>query len=241
MCSSCAGMDTGWGNFGPAHLGDVQIACDASGKLVAYEYHGWQNNWSTVETSEQLALGTPAGESTGSVAQEVSPFNLGAMYEIPNMQLVNHRVDGVPASFKTSNLRSPLDLSFSFASEQTIDEVALLAGRDPYEFRKRNIKDERWLGVLEAVAQAAQWTPRRGERSSAKVVTGRGIALASVSHTQNMAERIAKCVPSAMPRPVTTFALGRSAVRGVHCAACATASNTPSQRVSSLMLRLRNS
>ena len=180
----------GWGNFGPAHLADVRIACDASGKLVGYEYHGWQNNWSTVETSQQLALGTPAGESTGSVSQEVSPFNLGAMYLIPNMQLVNHRVDGVPTSFKTSNLRSPLDLSFSFASEQTIDEVALLAGLDPYEFRKRNIKDERWLGVLEAVAQAAQWTPRKGQRPSAKVVTGRGIALGT--HTASWAAAVAE-------------------------------------------------
>ena len=53
----------GWGNFGPAHLADVRVACDASGKLVAYEYHGWQNNWSTVETSQQLALGTPAAVS----------------------------------------------------------------------------------------------------------------------------------------------------------------------------------
>jgi len=56
---------------------------------------------------------------------------------------------------KGSNLRSPLDVSFSFASEQTIDELAFLAGMDPCEFRRRNIRDERWLGVLNAVAQAA--------------------------------------------------------------------------------------
>jgi nicotinate dehydrogenase subunit B len=66
----------------------------------------------------------------------------------------------------------------------------LLAGLDPYEFRKRNIKDERWLGVLEAVAQAAQWKSRKGERANAKVVTGRGIALGT--HTSSWAAAVAE-------------------------------------------------
>ena len=43
---------------------------DRDGKIVGYEYHGWQHGWSTVETSEQLALGTPAAESTGTIAQD---------------------------------------------------------------------------------------------------------------------------------------------------------------------------
>jgi hypothetical protein len=45
----------GWDNFGPAHTADVKIAADANGKLVAYEYHGWQHTWSTTETTAQLA------------------------------------------------------------------------------------------------------------------------------------------------------------------------------------------
>ena len=50
---------------------------------------------------------------------------------------------------------------------------------DPYEFRQRNIKDPRWLGVLDAAAQAAKWTPRRAASnlSAAKIVTGRGIGV----------------------------------------------------------------
>jgi len=180
----------GWDNFGPPQLADVRAAVDAAGKLVAYEYHGWQHNWGTTETSQQLAFGTPAAESPGPGSQEVSPFNLGAMYAIPNMRLVNHRVDGI-RYLKASNLRSPLDVSFSFASEQTIDELAFLAGMDPYEFRRRNIKDERWLGVLNAVAKAAGWTPRKGGPTStgARLLKGRGIALGT--HTSSYAAAVA--------------------------------------------------
>src|SRR5580765_5313230 len=42
----------GWDNYGPAHLADVKAGVDANGKLVAYEYDGWQHVWSTIETSE---------------------------------------------------------------------------------------------------------------------------------------------------------------------------------------------
>jgi len=181
----------GWDNFGPAHLADVRAGIDAAGKIVAYEYHGWQHNWTITETSQQLALGTPAAESSGSVSQEISPFNLGAMYVIPNLRLVNHRVDGIRGCLKGANLRSPLDLSFSFASEQTIDELAELAGTDRYEFRKRNMTDERWLGVLNAVAQAANWNRgKAGDHSNAKIVTGRGIALGT--HTSSYAAAVAE-------------------------------------------------
>src|SRR5262249_15724649 len=45
---------------------------------------------------------------------------------------------------KGAPLRSPLDLSFAFASEQTIDELAFMAKIDPLEFRRNNIGDARW-------------------------------------------------------------------------------------------------
>src|SRR5207244_7740192 len=97
----------------------------------------------------------------------------------PNVKLVNHRVPGVDGYLKASNLRSPLDLSFAFASEQTIDELARMAGIDPVEFRRRNISDRRWLDVLNTVAEAAKWTPRaaRQPASGGRMLEGRGVAL----------------------------------------------------------------
>jgi nicotinate dehydrogenase subunit B len=176
----------GWDNYGPAHLAEVRAGIDGDGNIVAYEYHGTQHIWARTETSEQLALGTSAqevetvpgpGRPLGA-AQTVTPFTLGAMYGIPNIRLVNHRVPG-QGYLKGQSLRSPLDVSFSFASEQAIDELAHLADMDPFVFRRRNIKDPRWLGVLNAVANASQWTPRKAASnlSDAKVVKGRGIAL----------------------------------------------------------------
>jgi nicotinate dehydrogenase subunit B len=168
----------GWDNYGPAHVGEVRAAADANGKIVAYEYHGWQHNWVNVETSEQFALGKAGAEWPGAASQQVNPLTCGGMYDIPNLRLINHKVP-VVEYLKGGWLRSPLDLSFAFASEQAIDQLAHLAAIDPYEFRKRNIKDMRWMGVLDAVAQAAAWKPGRAAAnpSNAKIVTGRGIGM----------------------------------------------------------------
>jgi nicotinate dehydrogenase subunit B len=172
----------GWDNYGPAHVGEIRAAIDANGKLVAYEYHGWHHNWSAVETSAQLA-GTPAAEWNAGAAQQVNPLSCGGMYDIANVRLVNHQLPG-KEYLKGAWLRSPLDLSFSFASEQTIDELAQFASMDPYAFRQANIKDARWLGVLDRVAKAANWTPRHsnykpegGLRNPGGVVSGRGLGM----------------------------------------------------------------
>ena len=50
----------GWDDYGPAHLADVRAGIDAGGKLVAYEYHGWQHGWLINETTHELTLLTPA-------------------------------------------------------------------------------------------------------------------------------------------------------------------------------------
>src|SRR5262249_15420792 len=56
--------ELGWDDYGPAHLADVRAGIDASGKLVAYEYHGWQHGWMVNETTHELVLLTPPTERT---------------------------------------------------------------------------------------------------------------------------------------------------------------------------------
>ena len=105
-------------------------------------------------------LGTPPKERTsGAASIPVNCMSTGSMYAVANRRVVSH---AVPMSATSrAPLRSPLDLSFAFASEQTIDELAVIAGIDPLEFRRNNIGDARWLGVLNAAAE-----PRAESRAS---------------------------------------------------------------------------
>jgi nicotinate dehydrogenase subunit B len=171
--------ELGWDNYGPAHLADVRGGVDAAGNIVAFEYDGWHHGWSTAETSQELALGGPVQPPVSGRARLVNKETLSAVYSMPNVRLINHHVPGLDGYLKGGNLRSPMDLSISFASEQTIDELAHAVRMDPVAFRRRNMTDPRWLGVLDAVAQAARWAPRvaHAAPAAARVAAGRGIAL----------------------------------------------------------------
>jgi nicotinate dehydrogenase subunit B len=118
-------------------------------------------------------------------------MSTGSMYAVANRKVVSHAVPMV-GYLKGAPLRSPLDLSFAFASEQTIDELAVAAKMDALEFRRRNIGDARWLGVLDAAARAAGWTPRLAgaSLSNTEVASGRGIGLGThhVSYGAAVAE-----------------------------------------------------
>jgi CO/xanthine dehydrogenase Mo-binding subunit len=169
----------GWDNFGPAHIAEVRAGIDAAGKIVAYEYQGWQHGWHVIETSQELAQLTPPQERTGgSNSIIVNRMSTGAMYAIPNRRVTSHAIPML-GLLKGSPLRSPMDMHYSFASEQVVDDLAHKAGIDPLEFRRRNIAGERWLGVLDAAAAAAGWTSRvaASSLSGAEVVTGRGIGI----------------------------------------------------------------
>lgn len=168
----------GWDTYGPAHVGKAKASADKDGKLLSFEYEGWQHHWSLIESTEQTAKGTPASEWPAFPAQQINPLVLGGQYKIPNVKLLNHHVDGLQY-LKGAWLRSPLDLSCAFIAEQAIDDLAYQLKIDPFDFRRKNILDERWLGVLEDAANGANWQPRPAANNlpDTDIVEGRGIGL----------------------------------------------------------------
>ena len=169
----------GWDNYGPAHLADVRAGIDASGRIVAYRYDGWQHGWLINETTHELVHDAPPTErTTGAGSIPVNRMSTGSMYAVADRRVVSHMVP-MAGLLKGAPLRSPLDLSFAFASEQTIDELAIAAGLDPLAFRRMNIGDARWRGVLDAAARAAGWIAKvsGSARQRGEIVTGRGLGL----------------------------------------------------------------
>jgi isoquinoline 1-oxidoreductase subunit beta len=76
-------------------------------------------------------------------------------YAIPNVQVDLHTTDvGVPTLW----WRSVGHSHTAFVVESFLDELAHAAGADPYELRRRLLRDKpRHLGVLERAARAAGW------------------------------------------------------------------------------------
>ena len=104
--------------------------------------------------------------------------NTGPMYDIPNKRLTGKTLPVFEGYFENGPLRDPGGPQTAFASEQLIDELAYAANSDPIAFRRQNIGDDRWLGVMNAAAQAAAWRPRSANsvKQSGRVRTGRGFS-----------------------------------------------------------------
>ena len=97
------------------------------------------------------------------------PVGLAAPYRIPNRHL-----DFRPAQspLPQGSYRALAATANNFARESHMDEMAVLAGADPLEFRLRHLTDDRLAVVLRAAAGRIGWG-RRGELGD-----GRGIGLA---------------------------------------------------------------
>jgi nicotinate dehydrogenase subunit B len=170
----------GWDNYGPAHTVDLKAAVDKSGKIVAYDYTGWMIPYYTEDTAmEQIGIPIPDPSLGFTGNGYIERENVGGQYAIANKRLTTKAVPAFSGYFKTTFLRAPSAPQALFASEQMVDELAVAAGMDPVEFRRKNIESERWLGALNAVVQAARWQPKvaNSKKQSGTVVTGRGVAI----------------------------------------------------------------
>lgn len=174
-------QEHGWDFYGPATLITTQAGVDADGKITAYDYISYQQPWVFDEATAYMA-GRPLslGGFGGADAD-----NSGQQYAIANHRVTGKSVPNDSGLPKVAYLRAPAAPQALFGSEQTIDALAYEAGLDAVEFRLKNITEERWRGVLEAAAKAANWKSGRAASnvSNARVVKGRGVAIGGFAST----------------------------------------------------------
>jgi nicotinate dehydrogenase subunit B len=171
----------GWDNYGPAQLTDVEAGVDANGKVTYFDYSSTQPGWMSTETAEEQN-GTATPLATGNADLD----NSGAQYALKNRRVISRSLPNVNGGVpKVIWMRAPGAPQALFATEQVMDELATAAGLDPIAFRKQNITDYRWLGVLDAVSKASNWQSRvqNSVQQSGTVVKGRGVAIGGFSKT----------------------------------------------------------
>ncbi|MGD2067360.1 MAG: xanthine dehydrogenase family protein molybdopterin-binding subunit [Gemmatimonadota bacterium] len=124
-------------------------------------------------------------------------------YQIPNFRVDLHRGSwNVP----TGALRSVGYTQNGFTVEAFVDELAAAAGRDPYEYRRELLADERLRNVLDVAAERAGWGTPLGENR------GRGIAavFSFGSYVSEVAEVTVENDRVRVDRMVCAIDLGRA-------------------------------
>lgn len=137
--------------FRPAAVVKITSGMNNSGKINLWDYHVYfagERGSDTIYNVPHAFTTSYGGSPTGTKAH---PFGTGAW-------------------------RAPGNNTNTFARESQINILASKAGIDPLEFRLKNLKDERMIGVLKAVADLFGYTP-------AKNPSGRGYGIACGTDT----------------------------------------------------------
>lgn len=172
--------ELGWAPFGPAMAVQVDVDLDAAGAIRHWRQEVWSNGHSSRPSSpgHPPLLGGLA-QGLAPVASSDPPPESGAGagrnglpgYDLPGVTVVVNQLTHMP--LRTSALRALGAHLNVYAIESVMDELALLTGSDPIEFRLGLLRDPRAHAVLERVAQASDWT-----RETHGPDTGRGVGYA---------------------------------------------------------------
>ncbi|MHB8093362.1 MAG: xanthine dehydrogenase family protein molybdopterin-binding subunit [Candidatus Aminicenantales bacterium] len=132
--------------FRPAAVVKIRSGIDAGGKIVFWDYDVYfAGDRSAAQFYDIPHHRTASSGEWGGGGGSVHPFSVGAW-------------------------RAPGSNTNVFARESQIDVMAAKAGIDPFEFRMKNLADDRMKNVLKTAAEAFGWKP-------AKSPSGRGLAI----------------------------------------------------------------
>jgi isoquinoline 1-oxidoreductase beta subunit len=140
-------MAGGW--YRPAFLHAIEGGIDSSGNAVS---------WRSRLVGQSIMAGTLFA-AVMMKGKDYDPASVEGVddlpYEIPNLAVESHQAEiKVPVQW----LRSVGHSHTAFATECFVDELAGLAQKDPYQFRRALLqKHPRHLGVLDLAAQKAGW------------------------------------------------------------------------------------
>jgi len=187
---------TGWDHWGMGHMADVKAGTDAHGNIVAFDWTSYGQAQSNIDEDQRLlGLATWAAVpgNNGFSPTDAAVYNstgYGTKYQYQR-RVLSKTQPLYGGALKCNFLRAPSAPQTYFHSEQAIDELAYLNQMDPVAFRAQNIDGTavlgaRWLSVLNAATQAANWQPRVANSitQTGVIRTGRGFGFGTFASSQ---------------------------------------------------------
>lgn len=146
-----------------AGRGHPMCTSRAQANVVAGEVASFVQQHTSVETDFRHGLGEiitanaadiPGGVGNQSFSQTVFQLTQDLGY---NFGTVAQNLTEVDLRFNTGSMRNIYSPDVRCTAELLVNDLAAEVGLDPFTFRRNLLKDERVVGVLEAVAEAGQW------------------------------------------------------------------------------------
>lgn len=171
--------DTG-GGFGGKHTGEAAVEAarlaKAAERPVSLRWTREEEfTWAYFRPAGLIDVQAGVSASGNIVAWSFTNYNSGgsAIGTPYRSEQVQERFVECETPLRQGSYRALASTANTFARESAMDELALLHGDDPLEFRLRHLAEGRLRDVLKAAADRFRWRERRSS-----MVPGRGIGLA---------------------------------------------------------------
>jgi isoquinoline 1-oxidoreductase len=171
--------DTG-GGFGGKHTGEAAVEAariaKAAGRPVSLRWTREEEfTWAYFRPAGVIDVEAALDASGNLVAWDFTNINSGGSSIGTPYQVPHGRTRFVPSDspLRQGSYRALAATANTFAREAAMDELAEMAGQDPWDFRQRRLEPGRLQDVLNAAAQRFGWRQRRQHRAPQR---GVGIA-----------------------------------------------------------------
>jgi len=194
--------DLRWSTQSPPGVSNVKMGWDGEGQLVAYRADHFMPAMQDDRLVGAILAGLPTPppptprEGSDPIGTTVNRISDPWIYEqVPNVVEMGHgtfqlgqQASPLGIGLRDHSMRTPGQLQQNFPRELAMSEAAARAGIDAIEFRLRQTKDARLIGVLKAAREAAGWQTRPSPSPSAAAagataVTGQGVSVMLRSNT----------------------------------------------------------
>ena len=153
-----------WEPFGPAMVTRLKASLDGQGKIADWNFEVLSNTHSMRPGGAGCLLAAQhMAQSFAVPPPKPIPLPEGGgdrnaipIYTFPNAHVVHHFIPDMPV--RISAMRALGAYHNVFSIESFMDELALLAGADPVEFRLKHLKDPRGREVIEKAAEGFGWS-----------------------------------------------------------------------------------
>jgi CO/xanthine dehydrogenase Mo-binding subunit len=188
------GEDLQWSTQSSAAFADVELAIDQKGKIAGYQIDHYMPAMQDDRPIGAVIAGLPTMPApeveSKSVTSTVNGLSDPWVYgTVPNLIERGHgtfqigqKASPLAVGIRDHSMRTPGQFQQNYPRELAISEAAALASADAIQFRIEHAKEERVVGVLNAVRHASAWDTRPSPRRDAvstgsKPVRGRGVSL----------------------------------------------------------------